>query len=263
MNLTIGLSYAPENNPKYNRYREAIEKAAQALEYDVEVIDLSDNPKRITDIDGVIFTGGADIQPARYGKQAEENLCNEIDETRDQTEFDLAVAMEKEGIPALGICRGLQLLNVHRGGTLLTDIETFGGQNHKKVDGEDTRHHVKVAPGSYLSKILKSREGETNSAHHQAVERPGDGLTVSARATGDGTVEALEWADATGKPFFLAVQWHPERMGYDERFAGRLFETFLWEVAAHKTLKQRVGPLYAERPGAQQEPVHNGYSKHV
>ena len=269
MKLTIGLSYAPEDNPRYHYYWESVENAARVLEYEVEIVDLSQSPDRIKEIDGILFTGGADIQPARYGKQAEERLCGEIDETRDQAEFDLADQAEKEGLPTLGICRGLQLLNVHRGGTLLTDTETFGGRNHARVAGDqDRRHFVKVVPGSYLSKILNAREGEINSSHHQAIERAGEGFTVSARAAEDGTPEAIEWIDATGKPFFLAVQWHPERMGYDERFAGRLFETFLWEVAAHKMLKeQRPGmtPPRAERSPSSveshSEPMQNGYSK--
>ncbi|MDP4198422.1 MAG: gamma-glutamyl-gamma-aminobutyrate hydrolase family protein [Bacteroidota bacterium] len=240
MMLTIGLSYAPESNEKYNFYRDAIRAAAGRLEEDVTLIDLSAHPNRLGECDGVLFTGGADIDPARYGKQAEEQLCKDIDDARDQAEFDLASNVEEKRIPTLGICRGLQLLNVHRGGTLVTDIETFGGRSHSKLDGYDQRHRVKVEPGSYLSGILRTREGEINSAHHQAAERPGDGLLVTARAEEDGTIEALEWADPTGKPFFLAVQWHPERMDFSERFAGQVFESFLWEVAAHKALRART-----------------------
>ncbi|HWF44896.1 MAG TPA: gamma-glutamyl-gamma-aminobutyrate hydrolase family protein [Candidatus Kapabacteria bacterium] len=263
MKLIIGLSYAPDDNPKYDHYRNAIRNAARTLEYELEMVDLSKNSQRIKEIDGIIFTGGADIQPARYGKQSEERLCGEIDEARDQAEFELADKAEQEAIPTLGICRGLQLLNVHRGGTLLTDIETFGGRNHKRTSNdEDSRHHVTIAAGTYLAKILSKREGEINSAHHQAIERAGDGLAISARATEDGTVEAIEWTDATGKPFFLGVQWHPERMDYDEQFAGRLFETFLLEAAAHKSLKERVTALYIERRELQAEPTQNGYSKH-
>lgn len=94
-----------------------------------------------------------------------------------------------------------------------------------------------------MRKILREGEGEVNSAHHQGVERIGDGLIPSARAETDGTIEALEWADPTGKPFFLAVQWHPERMEFDEPFAGRIFESFLWEAGANKLLASRTGVL--------------------
>ncbi len=241
MKLTIGLSYAPPDNPKYDWYRKALGNAASALDYGIEIIDLSSHA--LTDeIDGILFTGGMDIQPARYGKQAEEHLCQEIDEARDQIEFDIADKAEKNNMPVLGICRGMQLLNVHRGGTLITDIESFGGASHRKVDGYDAHHNVRIEPGSYLRRILSEGAGEVNSAHHQAVERVGDGLTVSARAIGDGTIEALEWEDTTGKPFLLAVQWHPERMEFSENFSGRIFETFLWECSANKMLKHRTKP---------------------
>jgi putative glutamine amidotransferase len=260
MKLTIGLSYAPASNPKYQNYRNALTKAAQALEYEIEVVDLTSDPGRAAEMDGIVFTGGADIQPARYGKQAEERLCTEIDEERDQKEFEIAEIAERESTPVLGICRGLQLLNVHRGGTLITDLETFGGAMHKKVEGNDTRHTVKVEPGSYLKRILREATGEINSAHHQAVERIGEGLVASARAEQDGTIEALEWADATGRPFFLAVQWHPERMDFEERFAGRLFETFVWEAAANKILKERIGSLRAAREENEASPQTNEHA---
>jgi putative glutamine amidotransferase len=241
MKLTIGLSYAPPDNPKYDWYRKALHNAASALDYEIEIINLS-KIGNIDDVDGVLFTGGADVDPARYGKESERTLCEIIDEARDQTEFRIADEAEKNGTPVFGICRGMQLLNLHRGGTLITDIEKFGGASHRKVDGFDARHTVRIEPGSYLRRILGESESEVNSAHHQAVERVGDGLTASARAQNDGTIESLEWVDATGKPFFLAVQWHPERMEFSEQFAGRLFETFLWECSANKLLKHRSKP---------------------
>lgn len=240
MMLTIGLSYAPADNEKYNRYREAVREAARLLDEEVALVDLAAHPNRLTECDGVIFTGGSDIEPSRYGKQTEERLCTGIDAARDQAEFELASKVEENRIPILGICRGLQLLNVHRGGTLVTDIQTFGGRDHTKIDGHDRRHRVKIETGSYLRGVFRASEGEINSSHHQAAERLGEGLIVTARAVEDGTVEALEWADPKGKPFFLAVQWHPERMEFDEPFAGRIFESFLWEVAAHKTLRSRL-----------------------
>ena len=241
MKLTIGLSYAPPDNPKYDWYRNALQNAASALDYEIEILDLSAHS--LTDeIDGILFTGGMDIQPSRYGKQDEERFCQEIDEARDQKEFHIADEAEKNNTPVLGIGRGMQLLNVHRGGTLITDIESFGGASHHKADGYDAYHNVRIEPGRYLRHILSEGTGEVNSAHHQAVERVGDGLSVSARAIGDGTIEALEWEDAVGKPFLLAVQWHPERMEFGQNFAGRIFETFLWECAANKLLKHRSQP---------------------
>ncbi len=242
MKLTIGLSYASPENPKYEWYRQALRQAASVLDYEIDIIDLSGKNQHHEEVDGILFTGGPDIQPARYGKETEANMCGEIDEERDGIEFEIARKAEEKEIPLLGICRGSQLLNVHRGGTLVTDIESFGGSSHRKADGFDARHQVRIEPGSFLRRVLGEGEGEVNSAHHQAVERVGDGLVVSARSTGDGTIEALEWADPTDKPFFLAVQWHPERMELSENFAGRVFETFLWECGAHKMLKHRSQP---------------------
>ncbi len=259
MKLTIGLSYAPSDNPKFEFYRKAVIKAAEVLGYEVELIDLS-RGGNVAEVDAVVFTGGDDVHPARYGKQSEEHLCGDINDERDQLEFKLANNAEENGLPILGICRGLQLLNVHRGGTLITDIESFGGASHRKLDGYDSRHQVKVEPGSYLRRILGEGQGEVNSAHHQGVERVGDGLTASARAESDGTIEALEWADATGKPFFLAVQWHPERMDFAEQFAGRIFETFLWEAGAHKLLRSRMGTLKSSRQPDMSESL-NGAAK--
>lgn len=241
MKLTIGLSYAPASNPKTARYTDALRRAAEAGDYDLELIDLYDAPERVDEVDGLLFTGGADIAPSRYGKADEANLCGDVDENRDRAEFELLDKAETNALPVLGICRGVQLINVHRGGTLITDIEKFGGAPHTKLDPEtDSRHHVKVQPGTQLYRLLRSLNGEVNSAHHQSLERLGEGLAVSARDERDGTIESIEWADPAGKPYLLAVQWHPERMNYDEPFAGALFENFLWETAAHKLLRARL-----------------------
>jgi len=259
MKLSIGLSYAPQDSPKYQKYREAIEKASEASGNEVDVVNLYENPNRIQDVDGIVFTGGADVAPERYGKQNEAHLCTEIDESRDRIEFELAARSEELELPILGICRGAQLLNIYRGGTLITDLEHFGGANHKKVDpSTDSRHLVKVDPTSMLKKILRESEGEINSAHHQAIERLGADLQISARALSDGTVEAIEWADPKGRPFFLAVQWHPERMEYSERFSHPLFESFVWEVAAHKLLRSRMGSLKESRERSERQEEQQG-----
>jgi putative glutamine amidotransferase len=245
MKLIIGLSYAPNDNLKYDYYRNALRDAASVLEYEIDIVDFS-NGAQVKEVDGILFTGGDDIAPARYGKETEEKFCGPIDLSRDSLEFHLAAEAEASGTPVLGICRGMQLLNVHRGGTLVTDIESFGGASHRKLDGYDSKHDVKIQPGSYLRRILSSGEGQVNSAHHQAVEQVGEGLTVSARADKDGTIEAIEWADPTDRPFFLAVQWHPERMDFSNPFACRIFETFLWECAANKMLKHRIGNFQSQ-----------------
>jgi putative glutamine amidotransferase len=256
MKLVIGLSFTDWKNPKSLNYKRAIEKAAERIGNEVEVVSLSENPERMKDVDGVLFTGGSDVAPSRYGKANELHLCEEIDEKRDHEEFLIADEVEKRELPVLGICRGAQLLNVHKGGTLVTDVEHFGGQCHKKLDAvRDRRHNIDVTPGSLIARILRKTEGEVNSAHHQAIERIGDGLQATARATDDGTVEAIEYADPTDRPFFLAVQWHPERMDFDEPFAGQLLETFIWETAAYKLLKHRMEGVKGKHMNEGHEPI--------
>jgi putative glutamine amidotransferase len=241
MQLKIGLSYAPSDNPKTKNYINAIRHAAERAGHELEVVDLFTEPERLREMDAVVFTGGADIAPSRFGKAAEEHLVGEVNEARDASEFETAKKASDLRLPVLGICRGLQLLNVVHGGSLITDIQHFGGSDHKKLDETtDNRHRVKVTPGTHIYKILRETDGEVNSAHHQAIERLGEGLAISSRDERDGTIESIEWEKPEDKPYMLAVQWHPERMGYDEPFAGRLFDSFIWEVSAHKLLRDRL-----------------------
>ncbi len=240
MKLKIGLSYAPSENPKTKNYINALVHAGERMGNEIEVVDLYTSPDSISEVDAIVFPGGADIAPVRYGKASEEHLVTEVNEDRDRSEFETARQAEERELPVLGICRGLQLLNVVHGGTLITDIQHFGGSDHKKLDETtDNRHRIKVTAGSHIYKILRETEGEVNSAHHQAIDRLGEGLTVSSRHEQDGTIESIEWERPESKPYLLAIQWHPERMNYDEKFAGPLFENFIWEVAAHKMLRER------------------------
>jgi putative glutamine amidotransferase len=240
MQLKIGLSYAPGDNPKTKNYINALKHAAEDGGHELEVVDLFTNFAQLGEMDAVVFTGGADIAPLRFGKASEEHLVGEVNEQRDTVEFEIAKKAEDLHLPVLGICRGLQLLNVVHGGTLITDIQHYGGADHKKLnESTDNRHRVKITPGTHIYKILRETDGEVNSAHHQAIERLGEGLIISSRDERDGTIESIEWEKPENKPYMLAVQWHPERMNYDEPFAGQLFESFIWEVAAHKLLRTR------------------------
>lgn len=144
---------------------------------------------------GVIFSGGEDVNPACYGRE-KEALCGRVTDHRDAAELLLFRLATERKLPVLGICRGVQLLNVALGGTLIQDIP-----GHR-----DTTHPVKVEGGS----LLHSATGDccrVNSYHHQVIEKPGNGLRVVARNE-EGYIEAVELPDY---PFFLGVQWHPER----------------------------------------------------
>ncbi len=161
-------------------------------------------------LDGLLLSGGGDIDPARYGAEPAPQLTS-VREERDAAEFALVDAALSLRLPVLGICRGMQVINVARGGSLHQHLpDVVGHEGHAPVPGGFGEHQVRVAPGSRLSGILgrdADRPIATPTHHHQAVDRLGKGLTATAWAA-DGTVEAFE-ADG-GDSFLVAVQWHPE-----------------------------------------------------
>jgi len=165
-----------------------------------------------TRLDGLVLTGGGDIDPALYGAAPHPQAGPPVAE-RDQAELDLLAAALAARLPVLGICRGLQLLNVARGGTLhqhLADLGPAGDAGHTPQPGTFGSHPVRVADGSMLAGIVPAdRPFAVPTAHHQAIDRLGEGLTATAW-TADGIIEAAELADGAHHPFVLAVQWHPE-----------------------------------------------------
>jgi putative glutamine amidotransferase len=159
-------------------------------------------------LDGLILTGGGDVDPALYGQVPHPRL-GKVDRARDLFEVALVHEALADDVPVLGVCRGLQLLNVATGGTLHQDIPAELGtslDHRPKVARFEVAHTVEIVAGSLLHRIVKRESMDVNSLHHQAVDRAGDGLVVTARA-GDGVVEALEMPSRT---FVLGVQWHPE-----------------------------------------------------
>ncbi|MFO7741687.1 MAG: gamma-glutamyl-gamma-aminobutyrate hydrolase family protein [Anaerolineae bacterium] len=175
-------------------------------------------------IDGLILSGGGDIHPSFFA-DSDRGLLWRVDERRDRGELSLARWALDERRPVLGICRGIQALNVASGGTLIQDIPTQMSStlSHSSIAGRPlptVAHTVEVQSGSHLSDLLGAGEVDVNSAHHQAVKELGDPLVVVARAP-DGVIEALE---APGHPFCIGVQWHPEVMIESAPIMRRLFE---------------------------------------
>jgi putative glutamine amidotransferase len=160
-------------------------------------------------LDGVVLSGGVDVDPALYG-QAPHPKLGRVNRRRDDFELALVAEALRRDVPILAICRGHQVLNVATGGTLVQDIaSTIEGAMRHEGKGPRSRHshRVDLAAGSRLQGILGQGTVPVNSIHHQAVDRLGEGLVASARCPEDGIVEGLEMPD---RRFVLGVQWHPE-----------------------------------------------------
>jgi putative glutamine amidotransferase len=158
---------------------------------------------------GLVLTGGEDVDPARYGQPPHPTVTS-VNPARDAMEFAALEAAVRRGIPVLAICRGMQLLNVGLGGTLIQDLpsERSSELRHEQDAPVDQKwHHATVAEGTGLATIFGTRELFINSFHHQAVDALGRGLRASAWAE-DGVVEGIE---GTGGTWMFGVQWHPER----------------------------------------------------
>jgi len=174
-------------------------------------------------LDGLVLTGGGDIEPARFG-QPRHPAVDEVSPARDELELELTRRAVADDVPLLAICRGMQVLNVALGGTLVQDItsERPGSLVHtQKAPRHETTHAVKVlGDGTLLGRVLGSPEIRVNSMHHQAIDRPGESLREVAWAP-DGVVEGLEMP-GPGR-FVLGVQWHPEDLAAHDRAARNLF----------------------------------------
>ncbi|HEY0969949.1 MAG TPA: gamma-glutamyl-gamma-aminobutyrate hydrolase family protein [Gemmatimonadales bacterium] len=182
-------------------------------------------------VDGLLLTGGSDIDPALYGA-ARHPATGDPDAARDATEIALVHAARERRLPLLAICRGAQILNVAYGGTLVQDIpsECVDPLSHGRSDARAARcHQVAVVPESRLATTLGATALAVNSTHHQSAAAPGRGLRIVATAP-DGVVEGLEPDDADW--WALAVQWHPEElMGTEEPWDRALVGAFVREAA--------------------------------
>jgi putative glutamine amidotransferase len=195
-------------------YIEAVQRAGGLAVMLAPDARAAEDPEQMLDlIDGLVLAGGADIDPAAYGQQAGPHTIDTVPE-RDAFEIALARAAIERDMPVLGICRGMQLINVACGGTLLQHLpERYGHHEHRRVmgsfDGAD--HDVLLSEGSLAARAAGELVHATKSHHHQGVDRIGEGLVVSGLSTLDELPEAIEWAGGSSdRRFVLGVQWHPE-----------------------------------------------------
>lgn len=183
----------------------------------------------INKVDGFVLTGGGDIDPKWYHGKNHKAIYN-VDQERDSTELSLAKFILKEKAPTLAICRGLQIINTALGGTLHEHLpDVYGNQIlHRKPPRETTNHDVAIEEDTILYRILKKDRIATISWHHQAIDRLGEGLSVSARSE-DGVIEAVELKN---EPWLISVQWHPELSSATNQDHQMLFDALLESTAA-------------------------------
>ena len=188
---------------------------------------LVEDPDEVLDrVDGLLLAGGADVDPATYGAAPHPRTLDP-DPVRDAFEIALVRRALQRDLPLLGVCRGMQIINVARGGTLHQDLpELLGHEHHRRIPGtfDGADHDVRLLAGSLAARAAREEQHATKSHHHQGVDRIGDGLRVTGWATIDDLPEAIE---EPRNRFALGVQWHPEA---DER--SRLIEALVEEAVA-------------------------------
>jgi putative glutamine amidotransferase len=192
-------------------------------------IDDADAGEVLDRFDGLLLLGGGDLRPEEYGQERVQTVYGLVPH-RDRFEIALARAAVDRGLPTLAICRGHQVLNVGLGGSLDQHItDRAGVLDHGKpgVPGGSSVHDVDVEPGSRLAESMAVTHASVSSHHHQAVDRAGEGLRVTARAS-DGVVEGIE---LDGDAWIVGVQWHPEDTAADDPAHQRLFDAFVRRAA--------------------------------
>jgi putative glutamine amidotransferase len=237
--IPMPTSFDEEYNARcWQQYAAACERfGAEAVALPLQ-LDQSAQAKIVATGNAVLLPGSpADVNPEKYGEPRQPR-CSRSDGFREAADELLLQDAFNLGKPVLGVCYGMQSLNVWRGGALIQHLET--ATNHTPGREVKHAHALVVEEGSRLSAIVSSaaEDGtpQVNSSHHQAVGRAGDGLRVTATSAGDGTIEAVE---GEGQ-FLLGVQWHPERTLSSSALSARVFEEFVeaarnWEPTAVNT----------------------------
>ena len=227
--IKIGIT-TPER--LYERYQQWAKGSDEFIEL-IELHWQQPNWDLVEECDGIILAGGVDVHPSYFGVENEHYPLapEKFNTLRDEFEMHVLETAVNFKIPILGICRGLQLVNVALGGSLILDLEQSGKNDHKRVsETEDRTHFTVVTKGSLLHDIVQVEEGLVNSAHHQAVDKLSDEL-IAGSFSKDQVIESVEWHNKSNKPWMLCVQWHPERMNESQSpFSKNIREAFLHAI---------------------------------
>ncbi len=205
---------------------------------DLSLIAIDAIPDSLAKSHALLLTGGADIYPGRYGKESDTARCGVFDLERDAFEALAFQTAKKLGIPVLGICRGMQFINVTMGGTLWIDLPSDIGSGDLHRMGEEgwSDHEVIVMPETLLFSLADASEFLVASNHHQGIEHLAPGLKAAAMSQ-DMLIEAIEGTKDSGLNYLLAVQWHPEWMDRGDELSGKIAVSFIEAAKEFKALK--------------------------
>lgn len=221
-------------------YATYIESIRQAGAVPVVIPPQPENAESIVEgLDGIILAGGEDCDPAVYGEEKHPSV-EPMNPRRQDNDLTLARVARQRGIPTLGICLGVQVMNIAAGGTLIQDIDSEMKTDIRHVSDPSARarHDVSLYGGTKLASILGEGELNVNSSHHQAIKGVGKGLLVTAKAP-DGIIEGLE---DPKHPFYVGVQWHPEDMPGEDS-AAMLFRALVEAARQYAERKRRATEL--------------------
>jgi putative glutamine amidotransferase len=239
--VTIILS-KQNSSSSYRNFIENIDTTITINWINAYTTPLSQLTVDLENSDGIILTGGVDIHPGLYGNAFDTIRCGTIDIIRDEIETTLLDYALENGTPCLGVCRGLQFMNVYMGGSLHPHLPDTLSDIHRGKDGNSTEHEIYVTQKLGALDIKPGNKSATVSHHHQGISRLADNLEAWAIAP-DGLTEAIRHSDTTSHPFFIGVQWHPERSDPSGSLATPIGAGFLKAVLDEIRVKKNTDTL--------------------
>ena len=211
--MIVGISDCFRED-KFEKYVDWIRIVDPTIEFERLSYKLGPAPD-VSNLDGLLLTGGGDVDPLLYASPDTGDGVRGVDRPRDEFEIEIIKKTLDADLPILGVCRGMQMMNVALGGSLHVDLQSNGFNDHSGSEDRRIMHALSIEPNSLLSDLAGGIQAEVNSYHHQAIDELGAGLKVVAQSP-DGVIEAAEWTAKEGSPFLMLVQWHPERFAHHE-----------------------------------------------
>ncbi|MDQ3193652.1 MAG: gamma-glutamyl-gamma-aminobutyrate hydrolase family protein [Bacteroidota bacterium] len=205
--MKIGITISEAKFERYINWFENFKINYEILNYN----NHEEGIKKLHECSGLLLSGGVDIYPEIYCDWDTIETNGTYNPERDGFELKILETAIEGKLPILAICRGLQLVNVFYRGSLIFDLEEIRNVNHRKISpAEDRLHKVCIFQNTLLHDIMNVDHSIVTSSHHQAIDRLGEGLMINAKSD-DGIIEGIEYQEKSDKPFFIGVQWHPER----------------------------------------------------